>query len=148
MSQERPGQTLQATGLVHEAYVRLVGNGNEVEWSNRGHFFGAAAEAMRRILIENARRKGRVRHGGNLKRAELSLDEVGAADKSEELLELNDALDRLAEEDPQTAELVKLRYFAGLTVQQAAEILSVSPRKADFLCSFARAWLKREMGGQ
>jgi RNA polymerase sigma factor (TIGR02999 family) len=146
MAHERPGQTLQATGLVHEAYVRLVGSWGEIEWSNRGHFFGAAAEAMRRILIENARRKGRVRHGGKLKRAELSPDEVGAADKSEELLDLNDALDRLAQEDPQSAELVKLRYFAGLTIPQAAEILGVSPRKADFLWSFARAWLKREMG--
>ena len=146
MAHERPGQTLQATGLVHEAYVRLVGSWGEIEWSNRGHFFGAAAEAMRRILIENARRKGRVRHGGKLKRAELSPDEVGIPDKSEELLDLNDALDRLAQEDPQSAELVKLRDFAGLTIPQAAEILGVSPRKADFLWSFARAWLKREMG--
>jgi RNA polymerase sigma factor (TIGR02999 family) len=143
---EKPGQTLQATGLVHEAYLRLVGKGDNEVWSNRGHFFAAAAEAMRRILIENARRKGRVRHGGKAKRSELSPDEVGAPDKSEELLDLNDALDRLAQEDPQSAELVKLRYFAGLTIPQVAEILGVSPRKADFLWSFARAWLKREMG--
>jgi RNA polymerase sigma factor (TIGR02999 family) len=148
LAHERPGQTLQATGLVHEAYVRLVGNADDIEWSNRGHFFGAAAEAMRRILIENARRKGRIRHGGELKRAELSPEEVGAVDKSQELLELNDALDRLAEEDSQSAELVKLRYFAGLTIPQAAEVLGVSPRKADFLWSFARAWLKRQMGGE
>jgi RNA polymerase sigma factor (TIGR02999 family) len=148
LKHERPGQTLQATGLVHEAYVRLVGNADDIEWSNRGHFFGAAAEAMRRILIENARRKGRIRHGGELKRAELSPEEVGAVDKSQELLELNDALDRLAEEDSQSAELVKLRYFAGLTIPQAAEVLGVSPRKADFLWSFARAWLKRQMGGE
>jgi RNA polymerase sigma factor (TIGR02999 family) len=148
LTHERPGQTLQATGLVHEAYVRLVGNTNEIEWSNRGHFFAAAAEAMRRILIENARRKGRIRHGGELKRAQISPEEVGAVDKSHELLDLNDALDRLAQEDAQSAELVKLRYFAGLTIPQAAEVLGVSPRKADFLWSFARAWLKREMDGQ
>lgn len=148
LAHERPGQTLQATGLVHEAYVRLVGDANDIAWSNRGHFFAAAAEAMRRILIENARRKGRIRHGGEFKRAELSPDEVGAADKSQELLELNDALDRLAEVDSESAELVKLRYFAGLTIPQAAEILGVSPRKADFLWSFARVWLKREMDGQ
>lgn len=148
LSQEPSGQTLQATALVHEAYVRLVGNANPVTWNSRGHFFGAAAEAMRRILIENARRKGRFRHGGDVNRVELSPDDVGEADKSQELLDLNDALDRLMLEDPKSAELVKLRYFAGLTIPQAAEILGVSPRKADFLWSFARAWLQREMGSE
>jgi RNA polymerase sigma factor (TIGR02999 family) len=146
LSQESAGQTLQATALVHEAYVRLVGNTDDLTWKNRGHFFGAAAEAMRRILIENARRKGRVRHGGEFHRAELSPEDVGEVDKSHELLDLNDALDRLAQEDPKSAELVKLRYFAGLTIPQAADVLGISPRKADFLWSFARAWLQREIG--
>ncbi len=145
LNQERPGQTLQATALVHEAYLRLVKDDGTAPWNSRGHFFAAAAEAMRRILIENARRKGRVRHGGKMRRAELSPEEVGDLDKAQDLLELNDALDRLAEEDSQSAELVKLRYFAGLTIPQAAEILGVSSRKADFLWSFARAWLKREI---
>jgi RNA polymerase sigma factor (TIGR02999 family) len=147
LAHEWPGQTLQATALVHEVYMRLVGK-TDVVWNSHGHFFGAAAEAMRRILVENARRKGRIRHGGEYKRAELSPEEVGAVDKSQELLELNDALNRLSEEDPKSAELVKLRYFAGLTIPQAAEILGVSPRKADFLWSFARAWLKREMNAE
>lgn len=148
LAQERPGQTLQATALVHEAYVRLVGTGDDAVWSNRGHFFAAAAEAMRRILIENARRKGRIRHGAEYQRAELLPEEVGTVDKSQELLELNDALDRLTQEAPMAAELVKLRYFAGLTIPQAAEVLGVSSRKADFLWSFARAWLKTEMGDE
>ncbi|HEX4411998.1 MAG TPA: ECF-type sigma factor [Lacipirellulaceae bacterium] len=147
LAQEKPGQTLQPTALVHEAYLRLVNREESQHWSGRGHFFGAAAEAMRRILIENARRRSRIKHGGELKRAQLSPEEVGRVDKAQELLDLNDALERLAEEDSQSAELVKLRYFAGLTIPQAAEILGVSPRKANFLWSFARAWLKREMGG-
>lgn len=145
LSQEQPGQTLQPTALVHEAYLRLVKGEESQHWNGRGHFFGAAAEAMRRILIENARRRARIKHGGEHKRADLSPEEVGAIDKTQELLDLNDALERLAEEDSQSAELVKLRYFAGLTIPQAAEVLGVSPRKADFLWSFARAWLKREI---
>jgi RNA polymerase sigma factor (TIGR02999 family) len=145
LAQEQPGQTLQATALVHEAYLRLVrGNGME-DWHGRGHFFSAAAEAMRRILIENARRRGRKKHGGEFQRADLPLAEIADSDDSHDLLALNDALERLAEHDPQSAELVKLRYFTGLTIPQAAEILGVSPRKADFLWSFARAWLRREI---
>jgi RNA polymerase sigma factor (TIGR02999 family) len=145
LSQESSGQTLQATALVHEAYLRLIGDTDDLTWKNRGHFFAAAAEAMRRILIDNARRKGRVRHGGEFNRAELAPEDIGEVDKSHQLLELNDALDRLAQEDPKSAELVKLRYFAGLTLPQVADVLNISPRKADFLWSFARAWLQREV---
>jgi RNA polymerase sigma factor (TIGR02999 family) len=145
MAQERPGQTLQATALVHEAYVRLVDVDESQRWNSRGHFFGAAAEAMRRILVENARRRARAKHGGDRVREELAPSEVVAPEISQDLLALDEALERLSEHDPQSAKLVKLRYFAGLTIPQAAEILGVSPRKADFLWSFARAWLRREI---
>jgi len=154
LAQEKPGQTLQATALVHEAYLRLVGGqepgakGRESEnWNNRGHFFAAAAEAMRRILVESARRKARVKHGGDLQRLDIEPGELLAAESSDDLLTLDEALDRLADGDSQAAELVKLRYFAGLTIPQAAEVLGVSPRKADLLWSFARAWLRREIEG-
>jgi RNA polymerase sigma factor (TIGR02999 family) len=142
---EKPGQTLQATALVHEAYVRLVDADKSQHWNSRGHFFGAAAEAMRRILVENARRRARVKHGGDRIREELASSGVAAPEIDEDLLALDEALERLAEHDPPSAELVKLRYFAGLTIPQAAEILGVSPRKADFIWSFARAWLRREI---
>ena len=147
---ERAGQTLQATALVHEAYLRLMDAEQTQEWNGRGHFFAAAAEAMRRILIDNARRKRRVKHGGDRKR--IDLDEAGEiGDVSlfpdDHLLELDAALDRLAQQDEQSAQLVKLRYFAGLTTPQAAEALGVSARKADHLWSFARAWLRRELAG-
>ena len=148
LTQEPPGQTLQGTALVHEAYVRLVGEGGPQHWNGRAHFFGAAAEAMRRILVENARRRGRSKHGGNRRREELAPNEIAVPDVAEDLLALDEALLRLVEQDPQAAELVKLRYFAGLTIAQAAEILGVSPRKADFLWSFARAWLRREIKGR
>jgi len=145
--QEKPGQTLQATAIVHEAYVRLVGDEQAQSWDNRGHFFAAAAEAMRRILVENARRKARLKHGGGREREDLDaiavVDDAGT--EVEDLLALDEALGRFAAEDPVAAELVKLRYFAGLTIPQAAEALGVSPRKADFLWSFARAWLRREI---
>ena len=144
LAQEKPGQTLQATALVHEAYVRLVDVKEPQRWNSRGHFFGAAAEAMRRILVENARRRARNRHGGGRLREELESSRIVAPEVSEDLLALDEALERLVEHDPQAAELVKLRYFAGLTIAQAAEILGVSPRKADFVWSFARAWLRRE----
>ena len=157
LRQEKPGQTLQATALVHEAYLRLLGplprapaaDGSQVGqyWNGRGHFFAAAAEAMRRILVENARRRTRVKHGGDRDRVDLASSQIVAPGISENLLALDEALTRLAEEDPPAAELVKLRYFAGLTIPQAAEILGVSPRKADFLWSFARAWLRREIEG-
>ena len=152
LSREAAGQTLQATALVHEAYLRLVGaddgDGNVPRWNGRGHFFAAAAEAMRRILVEGARRRQRIKRGGDLGRESLDAAEIAVAvDAPEDLLELDAALDRLDAADPVAARLVKLRYFAGLTVPQAAEALGVSPRKADFLWSFARAWLRREMGG-
>ncbi len=147
LAHEKPGQTLQATALVHEAYLRLIGPDSDEprNWHSRGHFFGAAAEAMRRILVEKARRRGRIKHGGGRVREEGALSEVAAPEVEEDLLALDEALQRLAEQDPQSAELVKLRYFAGLTIPQAAEILGVSPRKADFLWSYARAWLRREV---
>jgi RNA polymerase sigma factor (TIGR02999 family) len=143
---EKPGQTLQATALVHEAYVRLVEVGKSQHWNSRGHFFGAAAEAMRRILVENARRRSRVKHGGDRIREELGYSGVAAPEIVDgDLLALDGALECLAKHDAASAELVKLRYFAGLTIPQAAEILGVSPRKADFIWSFARAWLQREI---
>jgi len=151
LSHEKPGQTLQATALVHEAYLRLVGNSSaaggsaEGQWNSRGHFFAAAAEAMRRILVENARRRTRKKHGGELKRVDLATSQHADSAHDEELLSLDEALERLNSHDAQSAELVKLRYFAGLTIPEAAEILGVSPRKADFLWSFARAWLRREI---
>ncbi len=146
LAQEKPGQTLQATALVHEAYLRLLGPaGAEQSWNSRGHFFAAAAEAMRRILVENARRKLRAKHGGEHDRRELDPSRIAAPEVSGDLLALDEALVKLAERDPQAAQLVNLRYFAGLTIPQAAEILGVSPRKADFLWSFARAWLRSEM---
>lgn len=147
LAQEKPGQTLQATALVHEAYLRLVDVDKAAHWNSRGHFFAAAAEAMRRILVENARRRSRIKHGRDWKRAALDPEATVAPEGSDDLLALDEALARLAVEDPQSADLVKLRYFAGLTTPQAAELLNISPRKADFLWSFARAWLRREMEG-
>jgi len=144
LAHERPGQTLDATSLVHEAYLRLVDRLSRPEFNSRGHFFAAAAEAMRRILVERARRRERLRHGGGRQREELPA-EITAPVTAEEILALDEALDRLAQHDPLSAQLVKLRYFAGLTVQQSAEILCISPRKADFLWSFARAWLLNEL---
>jgi RNA polymerase sigma factor (TIGR02999 family) len=155
LSSEAPGQTLQATALVHEAYLRLVDVEQVQQWNGRGHFFAAAAEAMRRILIDNARRKRRPKHGGDRKRVDLDeaagtagLVRVGETSPcDDDLLELDAALDRLEREDAQAAQLVKLRYFAGLTIPQAAEVMDISPRKADFVWSFARAWLRRELSG-
>jgi RNA polymerase sigma factor (TIGR02999 family) len=146
LAQEKSGQTLQPTALVHEAYLRLLGPvERQASWNSRGHFFGAAAEAMRRILVENARRRSRQKHGGGRNRVELAPSEIAAEETSGEILALDEALERLAVHDALSAQLVKLRYFAGLTIAQAAEILGVSPRQADFLWSFARAWLRREM---
>ncbi|MCO6042749.1 ECF-type sigma factor [Aeoliella sp. ICT_H6.2] len=145
LSQEKPGQTLQATALVHEAYLRLVKGNPDQNWNGRAHFFGAAAEAMRRIMVENARRRARIKRGGNRKWEELDISSIAAPQECDDLLALDEALSRLAEQDSQSAELVKLRYFAGMTVPRAAELLGVSPRKADFMWSFARAWLRHEM---
>jgi RNA polymerase sigma factor (TIGR02999 family) len=147
IARESPGQTIQATALVHEAYLRLVGDEANKCWAGRGHFFAAAATAMRRILIERARRKRRRIHGGDFKRRELHPDIVAAAEPDEDLLALDTALIKLAERDPVKARLVELRYFAGLTGEEAARILGVSARTADRYWVYARAWLRREMDG-
>ena len=148
LAQEAPGQTLQATDLVHEAYLRLVraagGSSDppdERHWDGRAHFFAAAAEAMRRILINRARDRGRRKRGGGWRRLRLERLDLSLANPTDELLALNDALDRLAQEDPACAELVKLRFFAGLTLDEAARALGVVRRTADRYWAFARAWL-------
>lgn len=145
MNQEKAGQTLQPTALVHEAFLRLVGDDSQ-QWDGRGHFFAAAAEAMRRILIDNARRKGRVKRGGALVRQELD-ENIGmvTTDMMEDLLELDEALTKLAAEDPQLAKLVELRYFTGLTIDETAKVLGVSSRTTKRDWAYARAWLQREM---
>jgi RNA polymerase sigma factor (TIGR02999 family) len=142
---ETPGQTIQATALVHEAYLRLVGDGEARAWAGRGHFFAAAATAMRRILIDRARRKRRRVHGGERRRLDLHPDLVAATGPDEDLLALDAALGRLAHRDQVKAQLVELRYFAGLTGDQAAEALGISPKTADRYWAYARAWLRREM---
>lgn len=145
LAQEKSGQTLQATALVHEAYLRLVDGEKAAHWNSRGHFFAAAAEAMRRILVDNARRKQSKKRGGD--RVHLNLDQLTAAtsEHADEVLDIDAALVGLAKADPQAAELVKLRYFAGLTIPEAAAALGVSPRNADFLWAYARAWLLRSL---
>jgi RNA polymerase sigma factor (sigma-70 family) len=172
LTQEKPGQTLQATALVHEAYLRLVGPGVGSQesgvgrtgpdqvlptpdprsptpaFSSRGHFFAAAAEAMRRILVESARRKKRQKRGGDLAREPLEVDQIAAPSVDGDLIELDAALEKLQAKDRRKAELIKLRYFAGLTQQQAAEALGVSVATADRDWAYARAWLLREMGGR
>ena len=147
LAQEKPGQTLQATALVHEAYLRLVGNGEEPSWDNRRHFFAAAAEAMRRILVENARRKQMHKHGGGRQRRDLDAEALVAPESDVDLLALDAALARLAEHDLLKAKLVELRYFAGLTGEQAAKVLGISASSADFLWAYAHAWLLRCLGG-
>ena len=144
LARERPGQTLQATELVHEAYLRLLG-GEDTRWDNSVHFFGAAAEAMRRILVEAARRKARLKHGGGRRRFEI--DEADAIIISDpiDLIALDEALEKLAREDATKAELVKLRYFAGLTVEQVGQILGISRATADRYWTFARTWLYKEI---
>lgn len=147
LAHEKPGQTLQATALVHEAYLRLVGRSQDgMAWDGRGHFFAAAAEAMRRILVDNARRKQRVRHGGELVRDELEDEiEIEAPEFREDLLALDAALDKLKQVNGTAAELVQLRYFAGLSLAKAAEMLDISTRSADRIWAYAKAWLLREM---
>ena len=142
LAQERPSQTLQATALVHEAYLRLVDVKEAQHWDNQGHFFAAAAEAMRRILVENARRKRSHKHGGDRRRQPLDPDAVAAPAAADDLLALDEALTRLAATEPQVAELVKLRYFAGLTIPQAAAQLQISPRTADAWWAYAKAWFQ------
>jgi RNA polymerase sigma factor (TIGR02999 family) len=151
LQHEQPGHTLEATALVHEAYVRLVGDGKqksgdeEQPWEGRGHFFAAAAEAMRRILVESARRKRRVKRGGDLQRQCIDDEAIAAPEIDGDLIELDAALDKLAAQDPRKAELVKLRYFAGLTIEQAAAALEISTTTADRDWTYARAWLFREL---
>jgi RNA polymerase sigma factor (TIGR02999 family) len=145
MARERAGQTLEATGLVHEAYLRLVGDRAATHWNSRGHFFAAAAEAMRRILVENARRKRSHKRGGGLTRHPLGGVDPAAPDEPEDVLALDEALGKLAEADPKAAELVRLRYYAGLPLPAVAELLGISPRAADRLWAYARAWLHREL---
>ncbi len=145
MAEEAPGNTLNATALVHEAYLRLVEPADAAQWQNRGHFFAAAAEAMRRILVEAARRKQREKHGGNRRQLDMADVQPAAPDRRHDLVALDAALTRLAAEDPQAAKLVELRHFAGLSVAEAARTLGISPRTADRVWSFARAWLHREL---
>ncbi len=145
LAQEKPGQTLQATDLVHEAYLRLVGDAEPSVYRDRRHFFAAAASAMRRILIDQARRKQTEKHGGGRLRQELH--DLAAPQPSDDLLALNDALDQLAAEDPLKARLVELRYFAGLTSDQAADVLNISPSTADRHWAYARAWLQTAVHG-
>jgi RNA polymerase sigma factor (TIGR02999 family) len=147
LAHEMPGQTLQPTALVHEVYLRLVDGEQAQHWDSRGHFFAAAAEAMRRILVENARRKRSRKHGGGLVRRDLDDVPLIAAELGEDLLALDEALNRLAEKDPVKAELVKLRHFAGLTFEQAAQALGISTTTANRYWAYARAWLHREIVG-
>jgi RNA polymerase sigma factor (TIGR02999 family) len=146
LAQEKPGQTVQATALVHDAYVRLVGSDLARDWNGRGHFFAAAAEAMRRILVENARRKQAEKHGGGRQRRELDADALVAPVPDMDLVALDAALSRLAELDPLKARLVELRYFAGMTGDEAAVVLGISASAADRLWVYTRAWLRRELG--
>jgi RNA polymerase sigma factor (TIGR02999 family) len=146
LAQEKPGQTLEATALVHEAYLCLVGTGVEPHWDNGRHFFAAAAEAMRRILVDNARRKQTHKHGGGRQRRDLDVGALVAPEPNLDLLVLDAALSRLAEQDPLKAKLVELRYFAGLTGDQAAAVLGLSASSADRQWVYTRAWLRRELG--
>lgn len=148
LAQEKPGQTLQATALVHEAYLRLIGptpDSRSPAFDHRGHFFAAAAEAMRRILVERARRRQREKHGGGLVRKDLDSVDLAAPEMADDLLALDEALTKLAASDDRAAELVKLRYFAGLSLPQVAEALGISPRTADRLWAYARAFLHAEI---
>jgi RNA polymerase sigma factor (TIGR02999 family) len=142
MAREKPGQTLDATALVHEAYLRLVG---DQQFDNRRHFLAAAAEAMRRILVENARRKRSLKRGGDRRRLDLNAAQPVEVERSEPLLALDEALDRLQARDPDKAQLVKLRYFAGMTIEQAAETLAISVTTANRWWNYARAWLHEEI---
>jgi RNA polymerase sigma factor (TIGR02999 family) len=148
LAQERPGQTLQATALVHEAYLRLVDTEKAQQWDSRGHFFAAAAEAMRRILVDNARRKHRVKRGGDRKRLDLDSADLVSLTGPDELLVIDEALDKLAEDDPVAAKLVGLRYFAGLSIEEAATAIGLSRSTAYDHWTYARAWLHHELYGR
>jgi RNA polymerase sigma factor (TIGR02999 family) len=148
LAQDKPGQTLQATALVHEAYLRLVGQTSEQKWDNRGHFFAAAAEAMRRILIDQARRRGAAKRGGQRERVDLPESRLVAPMPDDELLALDEALEQLTKKDPSAAKLVQLRFFAGLSAAEAAEALGMSTRSAHDLWAYARSWLRRKTKGE
>jgi RNA polymerase sigma factor (TIGR02999 family) len=144
MAHESPGQTLQPTALVHEAWLRLGGD-KDAKWGDRAHFFAAAAEAMRRILIENARRKAALRHGGGQKPVPIDEIEIADVPRDDDLLSIDSALEKLSGIDKQKAELVKLRYFVGLTIEEAADVLGIAPRTVKLWWSYARAWLHEEI---
>jgi RNA polymerase sigma factor (TIGR02999 family) len=148
LAREAPGHTLQPTALVHEAYLRLVGPPDQQRWNSRGHFFGAAAQAMRRILVESARRKQRLKHGGELQRLDLEEHDIPVTPPPEELLALDEALARLVTEDADAARIVDLHFFAGLSIDEAAEALGVSRATAYRQWAYARAWLRCELGGE
>jgi RNA polymerase sigma factor (TIGR02999 family) len=148
LAEEKPGQTLQATELVHEVYLRLVGSDPSQPWNGRGHFFAAAAEAMRRILVESARRKNAEKRGGGLHRHDASAIPIAGPEPSEDLVALDEALDQLATTNKQAADLVQLRYFAGLSLPDAAAALDMSERSAGRLWAYARAWLRRAVEGE
>ncbi len=145
LSQEQPGQTLQATALVHEAYLRLLGSNGDVQWDNRAHFFGAAAEAIRRILVEQARRKSRQKHGGGFQRHDCELAGLADSAPSVDVFALDEALNDFAVIEPIKCELVKLRYFSGLTLDEAANTLGISSATADRYWKYARAWLAKRL---
>jgi RNA polymerase sigma factor (TIGR02999 family) len=147
LAAEPSGQTLQPTALVHEAYIRLVGGEQPQDWTGRGHFFAAAAEAMRRILVEAARRKGRLKRGGGRARLDANEVDLAAPDAVDDLLALDEALGRLAAANPQAAEVVRLRFYAGLPLPDVAQILGISPRSADRTWAYARAWLHQAVAG-
>ena len=145
LAHEQPGQTLQATALVHEAWMRLVGDGDKKAWNNRGHFFAAAAEAMRRILVDRARRKGRIRHGGQFERVDLAHVTIATEDSDETIVAIHEALEKLSQISPEKAEIVKLRYFTGMEHKEIAEILGVSEPTVRRHWAFARSWLYAEL---
>lgn len=145
LANEAPGQSLNATALVHEAYLRLLGGDNEVKWDNRRHFFGAAANAIRRILVERARRRARLKHGGAIERRCVDLDGLPDESPDTDIIRLNDALEALAVHDATKAKLIELRFFAGMTLPEAASVLKISPSTADRAWKYARAWLYAEM---
>jgi RNA polymerase sigma factor (TIGR02999 family) len=147
LAEEKPGQTLQATALVHEAYIRLVGGAQPQDWEGRGHFFAAAAEAMRRILVGRARGKGREKHGGGFRRLDIDAVDLATTVAPDQLLAVDDALARLAAEDPAAARIVELRYFAGLTVEEAGRAIGASTATAYRHWNYARAWLHSELCG-
>lgn len=145
MKRESLGHTLQATALVHEAWLRLAGPGNAAGWNNRAHFFAAAAESMRRILIETARRRSRLKHGAELAKVDLEVEHCVGVDRAEEIFLVHEALDHLEVSNPEAAQVVKLRYFAGFSIDETASAMQLSPRRVDQIWAYAKAWLKNHL---